>query len=278
MKIQKKYGLALVVATALYSQALTAAPQDVLATIGTKTITVQDLENRIKAFPPQYAEALKSKDTREKLLDQMIDEQIVLNAAQKSGIDKSKNFKAQIDAARTQILVSTYLRESIEDKVLVSNDEVNEYYKNNPQQFQETELRRASHILVKTEDEAKAIQQSLRNGGDFAKIAKEKSIDTGSGANGGDLGFFRKGQMVPEFEKAAYDLKKDATSDIVKTQFGFHIIRLAEIQVRPKIELTDETKAQIKEALTNEKKRALLADRLEKLRKENKVKKDTSKL
>jgi peptidyl-prolyl cis-trans isomerase C len=85
----------------------------------------------------------------------------------------------------------------------------------------------AKHILVKTEDEAKALIAELKKNADFAKLAKEKSTDTGSGGNGGDLGWFKKGDMVPEFAEAAFQLKKgDISAAPVKTQFGFHVIKL----------------------------------------------------
>lgn len=89
---------------------------------------------------------------------------------------------------------------------------------------------RASHILVKTKEEADAISADLKDGKDFAELAKAKSTDTGSAANGGDLNFFGPGQMVPEFEKAAFKLKKDEISEPVKSEFGYHIIKVTDIQ------------------------------------------------
>ena len=86
----------------------------------------------------------------------------------------------------------------------------------------------AAHILVQTEDEAKAIEAQLKDGGDFAAIAKEKSTDTASGAQGGELGWFGLGRMVPEFETAVSSLEPGQISDPVKTQFGWHIVKLNE--------------------------------------------------
>ena len=89
---------------------------------------------------------------------------------------------------------------------------------------------RASHILVKTKEEADAIEADLKAGKDFAELAKAKSTDTGSAVKGGDLDFFGPGQMVPEFEDAAFKLKKDEVSEPVKSEFGYHIIKVTDIQ------------------------------------------------
>jgi peptidyl-prolyl cis-trans isomerase C len=91
----------------------------------------------------------------------------------------------------------------------------------------------ARHILVETEDEAKAVREELDKGGDFAELAKSKSKDPGAAAEGGDLGFFTKDQMVPEFADAAFNLDKGKLSEPVKSPFGWHIIRVEEKRTRP---------------------------------------------
>ena len=128
----------------------------------------------------------------------------------------------------------------------------------------------ASHILVKTEQEAEALKARIAAGEDFGELAKKHS-DCPSGRNCGDLGWFRKGQMVPEFETAAFAMKAgEATAEPVKTQFGLHLIKVTEkkeASVRPLAELKDE----IREGLLNEKKAKLYQDQLTKLREQYKV-------
>ena len=102
----------------------------------------------------------------------------------------------------------------------------------------------ARHILVEKEDEAKAILADLKKGGDFAAIAKEKSKDPGSKENGGDLGYFAKDQMVPEFAEAAFKLDKGQLSDPVKTQFGWHVLKVEDKRNRPVPEF-DKVKDQV---------------------------------
>ena len=103
---------------------------------------------------------------------------------------------------------------------------------------------RARHILVATEDEAKAILAELKKGTDFAELAKEKSKDPGAAAEGGDLGYFTKDQMVPEFAEAAFKLDKGQVSDPVKTQFGWHIIKVEDKRTKPVPEF-DKVKDQV---------------------------------
>jgi peptidyl-prolyl cis-trans isomerase C len=155
------------------------------------------------------------------------------------------------------MLVGNMLQAEVAPKVSITPEQVNDFYQKNPAQFQQPERVRASHILVgfpQNADEAaknvartKAgeILKDIKAGKDFAELAKQHSTDPGSGKNGGDLGFFQKGQMVPPFEQAAFALKPGETSDLVESQFGVHIIRMMERQtgrvvpldeVRPKIE------------------------------------------
>jgi peptidyl-prolyl cis-trans isomerase C len=166
-----------------------------------------------------------------------------------------------IDELRTDalndMLVGTMLQAEVAPKVSVTPEQVNDFYQKNPAQFQQPERVRASHILIgfpqNADDAAKSaarakaaeILKEVKAGKDFAALAKQHSTDPGSGANGGDLGYFQQGQMVPPFEQAAFALKPGETSELVESQFGVHIIRMVERQpgrtvpideVRPKIE------------------------------------------
>jgi peptidyl-prolyl cis-trans isomerase C len=159
--------------------------------------------------------------------------------------------------ALNDLLVGNMLQAEVAPKVSVTPEQVNDFYQKNPAQFQQPERVRASHILVgfpqnadeaaKKEARTKAgeLLKEIKAGKDFGELAKQHSTDPGSGKNGGDLGFFQKGQMVPPFEQAAFALKPGETSDLVESQFGVHIIRMVERQpgrvvpldeVRPKIQ------------------------------------------
>lgn len=147
----------------------------------------------------------------------------------------------------------------------ISNEEMKKYYDDNKNEFYKDEVK-ASHILIKTIDEnnnelsdkkkeeakkkAEDILKKIKSGEEFAKLAKEYSED-GTASQGGDLGFFTKGEMVPEFEKAAWELKPDEVSDLVKTQYGYHIIKVTD-KVDKQLSF-DEVKDTIKDMLLNEK-------------------------
>jgi peptidyl-prolyl cis-trans isomerase C len=159
--------------------------------------------------------------------------------------------------AMNDMLVGSMLQAEVGTKVAVTPEQVNDFYQKNPAQFQQPERVRASHILIgfpdnaddaaKKQSRTKAaeILKEVKAGKDFAALAKQHSTDPGSGSNGGDLGFFQKGQMVPPFEQAAFALKPGETSELVESQFGIHIIKMVERQagrtvpieeVRPKIQ------------------------------------------
>jgi peptidyl-prolyl cis-trans isomerase C len=166
----------------------------------------------------------------------------------------------EIQAIR-QVYVTRYLGQQVTDDAIKARYE--KKLKDNPP----PEEVRAAHILVKTEDEAKAIIEQLKGGGDFAALAKEKSTDKGSGANGGELGWFAKDVMVKEFADAAFAMKVDEFSQApVKSQFGYHIIKLEERRTQPAPTL-DSQREQIRAELSEESVQALVQN----LRKEAKV-------
>ena len=160
-------------------------------------------------------------------------------------------------------------RDQLRSKVTVTPQEIESYYNSNVQQFQSPEQVRASHILLKTDgkDEAAVrtqaediLKQAKAPGADFAALAKKYSEDDGSKVNGGDLDYFTKGRMVPEFEQAAFSMQPGQISDLVKSQFGFHIIKVVDKKAAATRSL-DEVRSQIQETLTAQRVDQQLADR-----------------
>jgi peptidyl-prolyl cis-trans isomerase D len=160
-------------------------------------------------------------------------------------------------------------RDQLRARVMVTPQDIESYYNANVQQFQTPEQVRASHILLKTEgkDEATVrkqaediLTQAKAPGADFAALAKKYSEDDGSKANGGDLDYFAKGRMVPEFEQAAFSMQPGQISDLVKSQFGFHIIKVVDKKAAATRSL-DEVRTQIQDMLTSQRVEQQLADR-----------------
>jgi peptidyl-prolyl cis-trans isomerase C len=165
--------------------------------------------------------------------------------------------------AKSDMQVAKMLEAEVSAAGPVQPQEVNAFYEQNPDKFKQGERVRASHILIRTpenadvktkqeaRDKAAGVLKEVKAGKDFAELAKHYSQDPGSAANGGDLGYFAQGQMVGPFEQAAFALKPGAVSDVVETPFGFHIIKVADHQAARTVPL-DEVRPQIEQFLQNQ--------------------------
>ncbi len=176
-------------------------------------------EDEVSAeFESQYASFLSAQGLTEETLASLLAQQnMTLEAFKSSGRD----------SIRSQLLM-VKLQNSVAGPVELTDEDLNAYWEKNKTNYNTAEKVRASHILVKTEDEAKAVLAQLEAGADFATVAKEKSTDTASAQKGGDLGWFGKGSMVQAFEDAAFGLAVGQRSGIVQTQYGYHIILVTE--------------------------------------------------
>ena len=165
--------------------------------------------------------------------------------------------------ARDDLAVSKMLTEALKDKTAVTPEQIDAFYKSNPDRFKQGERVRASHILVtvpqgadgptkdKAREKAEGLLKQIKAGGDFAALAKANSADPGSAINGGDLGFFSPGQMVGPFNDVAFKLAPGTVSDLVETQFGFHIIKVVEKQAGGVVPL-DTVRPQLVQFLENQ--------------------------
>ncbi|MBN8997124.1 MAG: peptidylprolyl isomerase [Rhizobiales bacterium] len=200
--------------------------ETVFATIDGKPITGADLGmaaaelgDQLQRIPPQQQ--------RQALIDIVVEIKMMSQAARESGLDKKPDVEQHVAFAVDRTLRSEYLRDTILAKV--SEDAAKKRYDEEIAKFVPGDEIHVQHILVKTEDEAKAIIADLDKGGDFAAIAKEKSQDPGSAPNGGDLGFIGKGKTVKSFEEAAFALKAGTyTEKPVQSEYGWHVIKVTE--------------------------------------------------
>ncbi|MCF6320903.1 MAG: peptidylprolyl isomerase [Rhizobiaceae bacterium] len=225
------------------------AQEGVLAKVGDIEITERDLGFAETDLKQQFAQ-VPEEFRRAAILNALIDIRVLAAAAEQAGVADGEEFKARMDFLRSRALHNAFFRKNGIDAI--SEEALKTRYEKEISETKPEKQVDARHILVKTEDEAKAIIAELDAGGDFAKLAKEKSTGP-SGANGGTLGYFGKGQMVPEFEVAAFALEKGSyTKTPVKTQFGYHIIlKQDERDVEPP--KFEDSKNQIRQALLREK-------------------------
>ncbi|MBR0692138.1 peptidylprolyl isomerase [Bradyrhizobium lablabi] len=200
---------------------------------------------------------------KENVLAFLIDMKIVSKAAEDKKIENSDEFKKRLAFTRNRLLMDSLL--ASEGKAATTDEAMKKVYEEAAKQITGEQEVRARHILVETEDEAKAIKAELDKGADFAELAKKKSKDPGA-ADGGDLGFFTKEQMVPEFSAVAFTLEPGKISDPVKSQFGWHIIKVEEKHNRKAPDF-DQVKSQIETYVT----RKAQADYVAKLREAAKV-------
>jgi peptidyl-prolyl cis-trans isomerase C len=223
-------------------------PKEVVATIDGKPITRQDVLDSASDLPPQYMAQIDKLFPQ--LLNRLIGIQLVQAKGREQGLADDPEVKRFVKQAEEDAISRAYIQKMIDQKV---NDEAiqkiyDEDLKEHPPQIEV----RASHILVKTEDEAKAIIKELDGGADFATLAKEKSIDKGSGENGGDLNWFTKDTMVKEFSDAAFAMQRGDVSKVpVKSQFGWHIIKITDSRMQTPVPL-EQKKDDIRKALSQE--------------------------
>ena len=245
------------------------APKDgkVVAEIGKEKITLDEINEMIKEIPEQYQAVAQAQ--KDMLLDRLIDQKLLYGEASKLGLDKDPDVQKQLDETRKDILIRAYLKKEIMDTVKVTDEEAKKYYDANKDKIKEPEKINVSHILVDNEAEAKDILAKLKGGADFAALAKEKSKDA-SKEKGGEIGFIAKGQTAPEFEQAAFALQPGQISDVVKTQFGYHIIKVTEKQPE-KVMAYDDIKDQLKQMLLSGKQKESFDALLKDLREKNKV-------
>ncbi len=227
MKRERFYILISAMALALVAGcAKEPSPDDkVLAKISNSSITLGDFKARIAKLPSYYQNIVEK--NRKHYLEEMITEKLFYEEALRRGLNNDREVAEVINDAKKKIVIAKLIKNDVEDKVKVSEDEIAAFYEENKDKLKTPEMWRASQILVPTEQEAKEMLQELNSGANFEDIARAQSKDA-TASRGGDIGYFRAGQVVPEFEKAALDLNVGQLSDIVRTKFGYHIIKLTD--------------------------------------------------
>ena len=182
----------------------------------------EEIGGNMPTIPPEQK--------RDYLVNYLVDVIVLSQAAEKQKLGDRPDVKRRLAFDHNRLLMESLLQDS--GKSALSDEAERKVYDEAVKQVKNEEEVHARHILVPTEDEAKAILAQLKGGADFAALAKEKSKDPGA-AEGGDLGYFTKEQMVPEFSEVAFKLGKGQLSDPVKTQFGWHIIKVEDKRTRP---------------------------------------------
>ncbi|CAH1664584.1 Parvulin-like PPIase [Hyphomicrobiales bacterium] len=217
-------GFALLVAPA-FAQA-----DKVVAKVDGISITERDIQLASEDLGERLAQ-LPDERKRDEVINYLVDLKLGAKAAADAKITDSPEFAARLAYYREKVLLDEYLTR--EGKKAVTAEAAKKLYDETTKAMAPEEEAHARHILVEDEAQAKAVVERLKKGEDFAKVAADVSKDPGSGKEGGDLGWFTKDRMVPEFAEAAFKLKKGEVSEPVKSQFGWHIIKLEDKRSKP---------------------------------------------
>lgn len=303
----KPLRIALVLALAL--ALLTGAgctDKDTAAKVNGEKISLAELDKQVEQLKKQYPDMFNGADGegrlldfKQRLLDNLINQKLVEQAAKdkgieiaeadidkqieqlKSGFQDDEQFQSALKSAgmteetlRQQIrdqLLTQKLIESLASDAKITDKEMKEYYDKNKAQFEQQAAKRASHILFKPEDKSTAekVLGEVKGGGDFAALAKEYSVDTATASNGGDLGWPTT-PYVPEFEAALEKLAKGQTSALVKTPYGWHIIRVTDVRKASQQKYED-VKDQIEQILVQQRRADAYQQFLDDLKKKAKI-------
>ncbi|MDA8082942.1 MAG: peptidylprolyl isomerase [Nitrospiraceae bacterium] len=241
----RKTAFAVIAASLLFAVSVR-ADDDIVAKINGKIITNESYSKFVDTYPPDKKKFLdENLQNRRIILERMIQVLAVADMAKKKGLDKDPAIQTQVEYFTKEILAQEMLK-TIGNDIAVTDKDIDQYYKAHLEDFKVPEMVHARHILIrfekapseaealisngKAKEKAESILARIRAGEDFAKLAEEYSDDNGSKAKGGDLGFFPRGKMVPAFENAAFSLKPGQVSDLIETNYGYHIIKVEERQ------------------------------------------------
>lgn len=196
----------------------------VLALVNGEEVTSEDLNKFMQSLDPQIAQFFMGGEHNQELLEELIFQKLLFIDAKEKKFEEDEEFKKALEVSKENLLKTYAIRKMLEN-IEVSDKELEEFYNAHAEEFNSPDQVDASHILVEDEEKAKEIYDKIQDGSDFAELAQEFSTCP-SKENGGELGAFGKGQMVPEFEEAAFAMEVGEISKPVKTDFGYHIIKL----------------------------------------------------
>ncbi|MCK5767028.1 MAG: peptidylprolyl isomerase [Candidatus Atribacteria bacterium] len=240
-------------------------PETIVASFGSFTITLEDLNSTWDTVPAEY----KAQLTKSSILDQMISEKLLIQDAKSKDLISDKEIAKQIDDMTNQILIQGLIQKEVLETAKVTDEEAIEYYNNNQAEFTEKEQVHLFNILVETEEEANSVLEELNSGKDFSEVAKEKS--TGPSADqGGDLGYITRGSIIPEIEEVVFTLEIDSITDVIKSDYGFHILKISEKKPE-ELKSFDDVRESIIQNLLPEKQKSTFDNLIEELKSKTEI-------
>lgn len=225
-----------------------------VAKVGDRIITIKDVDEIFRRGGYRFISAEKELEARQAMLDSMVNQQLLVIGAYESNLENHDEVLRVIEGEKDKFLLDVLFEERIMSRARPSEAEIKDWYVRMGEEI------KASHILVETEETAQEVLAKLKEGATFEEMAAEYSIDPSASRNQGDLGWFTWGAMVDNFQEAAYSMKPGEISQPLKTQFGYHIIKVVDRrEVKDRAEYS-ESKAELKNLVTERRKRTMMAE------------------
>jgi len=235
----------------------------VLAVVGGREISQEDMEFLYRSLDPQTAMQFRTESGKARLLQELVNQELFYLDAVNTGMDQDPEYKAEEEKMKVNLLKQFAINRLLKD-VGVSEKEAEAYYNENKNRFVNPGSVKASHILTDDAESARKVLDEINAGLSFEDAAQKYS-KCPSKENGGDLGYFSRGRMVPEFENSAFNMEKGDISSPVKTQFGYHIIKLFD-KKEPETLSFGQVRDKLVQQLTTEKQQNLFLTKVDELK------------
>ncbi|WP_353686865.1 peptidyl-prolyl cis-trans isomerase [Thermodesulfovibrio sp. 3462-1] len=242
---------------------------EVVVKAGSSKLTKKELQEDLKSLPPQTKAFLATQEGINRLKDELIKREVLYEEAKKKDLAKSEDFKRRVEEFKKITLINMLLEQELKNLPQVTEKDAKDYYEKNKDQFIKPVEVRLSQIVVKNEQEAKKVYEKIDKGEDFAKIANELSRDEKTKSIGGDIGFFKKGQLNPQIENVAFSLKKGQVSMPLNLKGQLYIFKVTDVKGVP-IDF-EQIKPQLMEQLKAKKQQEWFQSYIEELKKKYKV-------
>ncbi len=235
----------------------------VLAVVEGREITQEDMEMVIRSLDPRQATQFQTEEGKQRLIQELVHQEMILLDAIDQNLEDNLEYQRSLKKMKDNFL-KQFAMNVMFQKAVVTDDEVEAFYHEHPEQFQEPAQTKASHVLVPDESKAAEIKKELDAGASFEEQAKAHSTCPSSD-KGGDLGYYPKGRMVPEFEQSADSLEIGEISEPVKTQFGYHLIKVTD-RIEPGSQDLEDVKPKLEQHLLAQKQQAVYLETVDRLK------------
>lgn len=245
------------------------AKGDYVVKIDNTTISKEEAQAEMNSLPEMAKQFFQGPEGTAKFVDELVKKEMLYLEAKKKGLDKDKDFQRKVEEFKKISLINALLEKEIEKSAKVTDKDVKDFYDGHKDDFTVNTQVKISQIVVKNESEAKKVQERLKAGEDFGKVAADMSADKATAKSGGNLGSFKKGELAPELEDTVFRLKKGEVGMPMKMKDGIHILKVTD--AKGTVVEFDKVKGLISQKLTAEKQRTSFEKYLEDLKKNYKV-------